>query len=741
MDKKNELRIIVIDDNPAIYQDFKKILIPDSSENKIEALKKTLFNKEEKALIDELPRFQIESASQGIDGIRKIRKALQENKPFALAFVDIRMPPGLDGIDTIKEIWKLDLDIQMVICTAFSDYSWEETVKELGLTDNLFILRKPFESVVVRQIAGALTTKWQNLQDIKTRTQQLEKTVQERTVSLKKSLSLIRTALESSYNGIIVIDNNDHIVDFNKAFLEMWDIPESLMKSDNFPAVRESMLSKMLVKNTFLALINQFKHANDETNIALLKLNDGRFFECYSHPHQLDHVTVGRVWSYRDITKRINLEAKLEYQTTHDPLTSLPNRALLIERIQKGIAYAVRNNRIFSMMLINLDHFKQINDHFSIEAGNELLFELAKRLRAIIRAEDTIARLGADEFVLISTSIYKQEHSIIIGSKMLSEISKVTKIVERYITLTASIGITIFPQDGSYPEELLRKADLAMRRAKSMGGNQFQFYTSALNDECTIRLEKETEMRRALINNEFFLHYHPQYDVQNEKITAVEALLRWAHPNKGVLFPKDFIPLAEETGLIVPLGEWILKAASEQNKTWQKQGFPFFRVAVHLTTKQFMQTDLVASILRVLDETGLKAECLAIEVTEEVMTSNINVKETLIELRKLGVYVSLDDFGTGDVGLNYLRNLPIDQIKLDKKLINKINNDHTDEVIIQSIIGMAKSLDINIVADGVENQAQLQFLETQHCQIFQGGYFSKPLTAEELERLLNKEPF
>ncbi len=474
-------------------------------------------------------------------------------------------------------------------------------------------------------------------------------------------------------------------------------------------------------------------------DIDCIKLKDGRVFESYSQPHQMNDNISGRIWNFRDVTP-LDTEEKVQPQTMLDSLTSLPNRVLLIDRIKQGIAQANRNKTIFSIMFIDLDRFKLVNDSFGYKIGDEILITLAERLRNITRAEDTIARLSGDEFVLVSVFLPRSEEIVKIATKVLAEISKVFTIGERDISITASIGISIYPQDGKTPEELLCNADLAMYRAKSLNGNKFQYYTNELNDKCIERLEAESELRRALNKNEFFLEYQPQYDAINKKLFGVEALIRWQHPSLGVLLPMDFIPLAEDTGLIVPMGEWVLRTACEQNKLWQDKGLPPCPIAVNVSTKQFIHLNLVEVITNILKETGLEAKYLEIEVTENVLITNLNVIDTIRKLKELGVRIVLDNFGTGNSSLNYLRNLPIDRLKIDRSFIQKIDANRSDEVIIQAIIAMADSLYLDVIAEGVENKNQLNFLETKNCKKFQGHYFSKPVSADKIEDLLAKWP-
>lgn len=623
MDKQNDFKILIIDDNPAIHLDFQKILKMKESTTGINKLNQLVFGedlandaeKSKSAAID-LPAFQIDCVSQGEEGIQYIQRAIAQGAPYALAFVDIRMPPGLDGIETIKRIWALDKETQIVICTAYSDYTWEETVAELGLSDNLLILKKPFDSISVRQVACSLTKKWRLMQESKNREKILEKTVEERTDSLQKTLTV------------------------------------------------------------------------------------------------------------------------LEYQSTHDSLTDLPNRTLLVDRIKREIASSKRNHSMFAVIFIDLDRFKLINDSFNHESGDILLKRIAERLSEVTREEDVIARLSGDEFIFISAEVYKIEQVAHIAQKILETINKSLHIAQQDIIISASLGISIYPQDGSTVEELLHNADLAMYRAKALGGNQFQLYTAELQEKCIGRLEKESDLRRGLIENEFFLEYQPQYDSQSQTLIGVEALIRWRHPQKGLVLPMEFIPLAEETGLIVPIGEWVIRTACAQNKAWQDKGISPFPISVNIATKQFIQPNFVSMIKNILKTSKLNPKYLKVEVTENVIINAGNIIDSINDLKKLGVSIVLDDFGVGNSGFNYLNKLPIDQLKIDQSFIKNINFNRSDEVILQAIIDMASNLHLDLVVEGVETSSQLEYLESHNCHKFQGFYFNKPMSAEQLENYL-----
>lgn len=743
MTQNPDLRIIVIDDNPAIHQDFMKILLANkggAADTKMAELEKGIFGEDKAGSL--LPKFTIDTATQGREGVEKIAQAIKDGNPYALAFVDVRMPPGWDGVETIKHIWELDPSIQVVICTAYSDYTWEETVEELGQHDNLLILKKPFDNIAVRQLACALTKKWQLGQEAKDYTSSLETRVQDRTESLKKSLSLMRATLESSADGVLVIDNEGLVSDSNTKFMEMWRIPLAILDTKNFGLITEYIADQLDNNDDYLFQVRKLTLRPEDVLIGTLKCQDKRVFEYYTQPYLLNDKIQGRVWSYRDITKRATLEEELHYQATHDMLTGLPNRVLLLDRIRQAMAKADRNNTMFGVLFMDLDRFKLINDSLSHEAGDEILRAVAKRFQSAIREEDTLVRLGGDEFVVIFCDIREADALGPLAQKLLDTFEDPFKIYQHEVTLSTSIGICVYPRDGRNIDVLLRNADTAMYHSKELGANQYQFYTEELNRKNLLRLENESELRHAIARDEFFLFYQPQVDLTTEKLVSVEALIRWNHPTRGLVLPIDFIPLAEETGLIVPIGEWVLRTACKQLKDWQDQGLPPIRVAVNITTRQFRLYNLTQTIMEILEETKLEPKYLELELTENMIISNIDVVKTIHDIKKLGVQIVLDDFGTGYSSLNYLREIPVDRLKIDQSYVQNIESNRGDDVIIQAIIAMANSLNLEVLAEGVETESQLSFLRTQKCGEVQGFYYSKPISALECEKLLKTaEPF
>lgn len=619
-EKETLLRIIVIDDNKEIHNDFIKILTAKTTnELELHKIERQLFDQKKPDKNIQLPKFIIDTAYQGEEGFNKIKQAIAENNPYALAFVDIRMPPGWNGIETIKRIWEVDPEIQIVICTAYSDHSWEETVNELGESDNLLILKKPFDNVAVKQLSLALTKKWKLLQSSRDYTKKLEKQVKD---------------------------------------------------------------------------------------------------------------------SFRDISKHTNLEAKVQFQATHDTLTGLPNRDILINHIHNLIQQSSKKNKKFALLFLDLDRFKLINDSFGREAGDLLLKTVVSKINSAVPEIDFLSRLGDSEFAGAISNVKSNAQVAKIATKLISIFNSPFSITNHAIKVSPSIGISLYPNHINNASGLLQHADLAMYRAKELGGNQFQFYSADLNSQNLDKLQLESDLHHAIKNNEFFLRFQPQIDLSTNKVTGVEALIRWQHPQKGEISPINFLPLAEEAGLMNLIGCWVLKLACEKNKEWQDTGLPKIRVGVNISAQQLIQPNFVATVKQIVQGSGLKPQYLELELTENIIINSTEASAKIQELRKWGILIALDDFGTGYSSLNHLRVIAVDRLKIDKSFVQNATISRDDEAIIQAIITMAKSLNLNIIAEGVETQEQLDFLKEKHCSEVQGFYFSKPLTADELVNYL-----
>jgi diguanylate cyclase (GGDEF)-like protein/PAS domain S-box-containing protein len=436
-----------------------------------------------------------------------------------------------------------------------------------------------------------------------------------------------------------------------------------------------------------------------------------------------------------DITEKKAAERQLEYIATHDNLTKLANRTWLMEYLQISLTQAKRHHRQMAILFLDLDHFKYVNDSLGHSEGDELLKQVAKRLTDCVFDGDLVTRLGGDEFVIVLTDTTLAVVSKV-ADKLLNLFKRPFFIAGQQHNVTTSMGICLYPEDGEDAETLLRKADTAMYHAKAMGKNHYQFFTEAINQRLIWRVEMENDLRHALEAQEFYLVYQPQICPFKEIVVGVEALVRWNHPGKGFIPPSDFIPIAEETGLILKLGEWILQTACLQNKRWLNQGFDL-TVSVNLSARQLNQKDLVAVINNALRQTLLPAKNLILELTESMMMSNIEAHVLELQtLKELGVHVSIDDFGTGYSSLSYLRRLPIDELKIDKSFIDDIDSNENDRDIVRSIITLGHNLHLKVVAEGVEKQTQLDFLKDNSCDIIQGYFYSKPLTATALVEFL-----
>jgi diguanylate cyclase (GGDEF)-like protein/PAS domain S-box-containing protein len=436
-----------------------------------------------------------------------------------------------------------------------------------------------------------------------------------------------------------------------------------------------------------------------------------------------------------DVTERKIYQARIEQQANYDTLTGLANRSLLNERLHEAIADAAKKGTRLAVAFIDLDRFKFINDSLGHHVGDELLRAIAARLKANMREGDTVARLGGDEFVMLITGKRDPNDVALVLERMLADISQPWSIPQGDFTFTCSMGVALYPDDGDRAEILLKHADSAMYRAKETGRNNFQFFTAQLNAFITERLELENKLRRALERQQFDLNYQPRIDMHTGCIIGAEALIRWQDSEQQTIAPSRFIPVAEEIGLIVPIGKWVLRTACAQNKAWQNAGLQPFVVSVNVSARQFRQDDLVRTISEVLRETGLDARYLEIELTESaVMHDAEQFVAMLNELNDLGVQIAIDDFGTGYSSLSYLKRFPVDRLKVDRSFVQDIATDADDATIVRAIIALGHNLGLKVVAEGVETEQQLQFLRENRCDELQGYLYGRPLAAAEFEK-------
>lgn len=440
-----------------------------------------------------------------------------------------------------------------------------------------------------------------------------------------------------------------------------------------------------------------------------------------------------------DITERKNAEVRILQLAHYDELTGLANRNMVNKIFSQALARSRRNGKPLAILFIDLDRFKNVNDTLGHGAGDKVLKEVAERLRRCLRDSDTLGRLGGDEFVVLLEEMPQATHSAVAAQKIIDALTPPFILDTQEFHITASIGISTYPADSEDVPGLLKNADIAMYRAKDLGKNNYQFYSSQMNIHTLDSLSLESNLRHALERQEFILHYQPKINIRSGRIVGMEALVRWQHPTNGLIPPMQFIPLAEETGLIVPIGEWVLRAACAQNASWRKQGLPPLCVAVNLSARQFRHEHLLQNVGKVLHDTGLDSSGLELEITESMVVQDPERAVLLLDsLRAMGISISIDDFGTGYSSLSYLKRFPIDSLKIDRSFIKDLPLDTDDAAIAQAIIAMAHSLKISVIAEGVETEEQLRFLRNHLCDEGQGYYFSKPVTEHEFVDLVLK---
>ncbi len=475
------------------------------------------------------------------------------------------------------------------------------------------------------------------------------------------------------------------------------------------------------------------KYARTEHTIPGLWQGQVRNVEVAASPIRNEEGRITRaVYVARDVSERKKDQERIQHLAYYDGLTGTPNRTLLVNSMPQLLDRARKGGHPLAVMFLDLDRFKGINDTLGHRAGDVLLQTVATRLKRMLRGGDIVARLGGDEFVLVLEEMESEHHAANVATKVLKTLSVPLELEGTEIFMTGSIGIALFPRDGDNGDTLMKNADIAMYQAKEGGRNSFRFFAPEMNIKTIERVSMESNLRRALERDEFFLHYQPQFDSKNGKIAGVEALLRWNHPELGVIPPMRFIPLAEETGLIIPMGEWVLRNACRQVRQWMDEGVETGRLAVNLSSRQFRQSDLAEVISAILAETGLPPQNLELELTESLLMDNPEqARLTLVRLKEMGVHIAIDDFGTGYSSLSYLKNFPIDRLKIDRSFVKDIPEDRGDIAIAKAIIAMAASLDLEVIAEGVETEAQSLFLQNNKCFEMQGYLFSRPLCAEE----------
>jgi predicted signal transduction protein with EAL and GGDEF domain len=654
-------RVLVVDDNPAIHDDIRKSLTGvNTGVEELDALEASLLGAGRQQETE--PAFEISSAFQGAEALERVIAAREQGRPFALAFVDVRMPPGMDGVETTARLLEADPELSVVICSAYSDHSWEEMTARIRNTDRVLILKKPFDTIEVRQLAHALRARWQLARLATMRLEELGEQVRRHTDELEAA----KRRLEEEARA------------------------------------REQVLAQL---------------AESNEQIRALAFQDG--------------------------------------------LTGLPNRRVLHDNLEKLLARSSRRQTEFAVLFVDLDNFKRINDTVGHHGADEVLRQLATTLGELIRAEDVLAlyvrqgvepdatasfasildsvvsRVGGDEFVILLPELRDRFAAGTVANRILERLDRPFSVGDTQVFVTASIGIATYPADGTTAEVLLRNADTAMYHAKQQGKAAFQYYSREMNAASMQRLKLESGLRHALDAQQFELHYQPQVEMETGRIMGAEALLRWRDPDGNYIPPGTFISIAEDSGLIVRLGEWVIRESCRQVLEWQRAGLAPPPISVNVSAVQFRRQNLAAVIGNALRESGIDARLLKIEITE---SSLMSVREAgtrvLHELRGMGVEVSLDDFGTGYSSLSYLRTFPVDLLKIDRSFVAAMLHDEKTAAVIEAIINVTRVLRMKVLAEGVERQEQFDYLRGLGCDFVQGNLVSAALSAREFGRLL-----
>lgn len=555
---------------------------------------------------------------------------------------------------------------------------------------------------------------------------------------LQETVSLLKATLNSTTDAILVLDNTMRVVIYNSRFVTLWNIPPTLDRKDKKGWLRAFTAPLMENRERFIQRIREQLSDTGAATRDILRFTDGRIFESFSHPQLIEGEIVGRVWSFRDVTKQHQAQELVEYQATYDPLTDLPNRRLLLDRLNQMLARCRRHARIGALLFLDLDNFKTINDTLGHPIGDALLQQVARRLTECSRREDTAARLGGDEFVLLlaeeSTGLEDYtRHVETAAAKVLAALSEAYEVQGHRLYASTSIGVSLFPQNSESADDVLMQADTAMYRAKEAGRNTVRFFLPTMHKHSEDQLKMQNDLRQALDRDELKILWQPKHDFSGNTLGA-EALLRWEHPGRGLIMPGEFISVAEEIGIITSLGNKVLEVTCNLLRKMADEYAEAgpIHLSVNISPQQFQQADFTSQVAHYLETSGANPTRLTLELTENMLVTNLEgVMAKMVELKRLGVRFSIDDFGTGYSSMAYLKRLPLDEIKIDRSFVNDIISDPETVSIVEAIITMASKLGLSVVAEGVEHSREFDFLRKRGCNCFQGYMLCHPLDETE----------
>lgn len=713
MNEFENRRVLIIDDDTRIHEDFRKILGDRREVSEYDEIEAKLFS-DDSASSPEIV-YELESAYQGEEGFAKVVQAQKEGRPYAMAFVDMRMPPGWDGLETIKHIWAVDSQIQLVICTAYSDYSWNEVMHHLGASDRLIILKKPFDMVEVQQMTTALTTKWS-----------LGCENAARLIQAQESEEKYRSVVNSVGDAITTLDSEGNIKFVNQS---SWHMADSVVGDNYYQGIKEEHREDVVKSIAEVFATGQQQNIEYTTagGNGNTVWSEGRLSPFYEN---------GKIVAVTLVASDISARKELDWQLRHDELTSLANRVAFVSHVQACLENK-KTGQLFALLFIDLDHFNLINDCFGHDIGDKLLMQISTLLSKEVEDFEILARLGGDEFAILKCM---NEENIVIEeyAESLNELLKQPLTVEGFdIYPSASIGIVIVDDESQEVSSLLRNADAALYHAKSKGRNRHEYFDQKMRDKIVKRVNLGNELRRAIKDDQFEVYYQPLISLTENKVIGFEALVRWVHPTKGIISPDNFIPVAEETGLIFAITRTVLEKVCICLKEWEDAGLNNIKVAVNCSAREFNEQDLKAIITDIIKDTGANLHSLELELTESSIMDDVTSSiMNMHNLADMGLKISIDDFGTGYSSFSYIKQFAIDKIKIDRSFIKDTPDDEDDAAIVEAIIAMAKRLKLKVVGEGVETAEQLSFLRQAGCDVVQGYLLGRPMHGNEATQRL-----
>jgi diguanylate cyclase (GGDEF)-like protein/PAS domain S-box-containing protein len=670
--------------------------------------------------------FQVEwvrLCSQGLTRlVEEDRPGGQQVDVIAAVLVDLFLPDSR-GIETFDRLFRLVPEIPILVLSAPQDEDVAKLAIQRGAQD--YLLKAGLDgSLLAKALRGAV-----------------ERATYAETLFEEKERAQV--TLNSIGDAVISTDVGGRVTYLNAAAQSMtgWPLEEGVGRSLEDVIQIADATTRKTVQNPMRLAIRENKTVGLTSNCVLIR-RDGTeaAIEDSAAPihDRRGHVT-GAVMVFRDVSMARALSLKMAHLAQHDSLTDLPNRALLSDRLTQALALAHRNEQRLALLFLDLDRFKRINDSLGHAIGDRLLQSVAERLLACVRSSDTVSRQGGDEFVILLPQVTQPADAAVTAEKILLALSTPYRIDRQDLHLAASIGIVTYPDDGTEPKTLLKHADLAMYRAKDSGRNTYRFFEPDMNGYAADRQSLESGLHRAIDRNGFVLHYQPIVSLESGEFISVEALIRWHHPQRGLVAPAQFVPIAEESGFIAAIGRWVLREACRQSRAWRAAGLPPIRIAINISTVELRDKAFVESVGDILEEHGLLPRDLELELTETFLMRDSNSIVVMLQsLSDLGVRITLDDFGTGYSSLSHLKRFPIDALKIDQSFVHNFAADAGDASIVSAVIAMGKGLQVRVVAEGVETREQLALLRRQGCPEGQGYYFSRPVSAREFSQLLRR---